>query len=187
MRTILAGLLIGVAAFLAAGCGSSSSNTASTTVVTESTTAAATTTAGTTSTGTTSTGTATSSAGAASAAGLSAGCQKVADLSVQFGKALSAAGATGNGQTDVQKTADAYKAFAAQVPEEIRGSFQTLAAAFAQYADAIKGLNLSPGKVPDAATIVKLESAAKALNSTSLAGANTKIEAWAKKNCSAGG
>jgi len=211
MRTILAGLLIGLAAVLAAGCGSSSSNTASTTAVTE-TTAAAATTAATTSAGTTSTnttptnttstnttstnttstnttasGATTSSGGAPTAGVLSAGCQKVADLSVQFGKALSAATATGSGQTDLQKTADAYKAFAAQVPEEIRGPFQTIAAAFAQYVDAIKGLNLAPGKTPDPATIVKLAAAAKALNNSSLAAANTKIEAWVKQNCSTGG
>ena len=201
MRTILAGLLIGLAAVLAAGCGSSSSNTASTTAVTE-TTAAAATTAATTSAGTTSTnttptnttstnttasGATTSSGGAPTAGVLSAGCQKVADLSVQFGKALGAATATGSGQTDLQKTADAYKAFAAQVPEEIRGPFQTIAAAFAQYVDAIKGLNLAPGKTPDPATIVKLAAAAKALNNSSLAAANTKIEAWVKQNCSTGG
>ena len=52
------------------------------------------------------------------AIGLTAGCQKVADLSVQFGKALSAAGASGS--TDLEKTAKAYESFAQQVPEEIR-------------------------------------------------------------------
>ena len=88
------------------------------------------------------------------AAGLTAGCQKVANLSVQFGKALSAAGA--NGSTDLEKTAKAYEAFAQQVPAEIRDAFETLAKAYAQYAVAIKGIHLEAGQVPDASTIAKL-------------------------------
>ena len=195
MRTILAALLAGVALVLAAGCGGSSNNAAATTAAAETTTAATTaatdtTTTDTTSTDTTSTDTTstdtTSTAGAAAAAGLSAGCQKVADLSVQFGKALGAAGADGS-NTDLEKTAKAYEEFAKQVPEEIRGSFMTLAEAFGQYAKALQGVDFSSGKTPDAATIAKLAKAAQALDNESLSAANTKITAWVNKNCKAGG
>ena len=186
MRTILAALLAGAALVLAAGCGGSSNNAAATT---EAATTTATTTAATdtTSTDTTATDTTTTAGAAAAAAGLSEGCQKVADLSVQFGKALGAAGATGNGQTDMNKTAEAYKEFAKQVPDEIRGSFMTLADAFGQYAKALQGVDLSSGKTPDAATIAKLAKAAQALDNESLSAANTKITAWVNKNCKAGG
>jgi hypothetical protein len=192
MRMILAVLLTGAALVVAAGCGGSSNNASGTTTAADTTTAAADTTmTDTTSTDTTMTDTTMTDTAAAdttaATAGLSAGCQKVADLSVQFGKALSAAGATGSGQTDVQKTAAAYKAFADQVPEEIRGSFQTLASAFALYAKALQGVDLSSGKTPDAATIAKLAKAAQALDNEALTAANTKIEAWVKKNCTTGG
>ena len=118
-------------------------------------------------------------------AGLSEGCQKVADLSVEFGKALSAAGA-GDAEADLEATAEAYEAFAEQVPEEIRDSFQTLAAAFAQYAVALEGVDLSSGGVPDAATIAKLAAAAKALDNESLSTASTEVSAWVTENCSTG-
>jgi len=185
MRTILAALLAGAALVLAAGCGGSSNNAAATTAAAETTTAATTAATDTTTTDTTSTDT-TSTAGAAAAAGLSAGCQKVADLSVQFGKALGAAGADGS-NTDLEKTAKAYEEFAKQVPEEIRGSFMTLAEAFGQYAKALQGVDFSSGKTPDAATIAKLAKAAQALDNESLSAANTKITAWVNKNCKAGG
>jgi hypothetical protein len=189
MRTILAALLAGAALVLAAGCGGSSNNAAATTEA-ATTTAATTAATDTTSTDTTTTDTTatdtTSTAGAAAAAGLSAGCQKMADLSVQFSKALGA-GATGNGQTDLNKTAEAYKEFAKQVPAEIRGSFMTLADAFGQYAKALQGVDLSSGKTPDAATIAKLAKAAQALDNESLSAANTKITAWVNTNCKAGG
>jgi hypothetical protein len=152
------------------------------------TTTATTTTAATdtTSTDTTSTDTTSGAGAAAAAAGLSAGCQKVADLSVQLGKALSAAGANGS-STDLDKTAKAYEEFAKQVPEEIRGSFTTLAEAFGQYAKALQGVDLSSGQTPSAATIAKLAKAAQALDNEALTAANTKIEAWVTKNCKAGG
>jgi hypothetical protein len=174
MRGILAGLLV-TAAILAAGCGGSSKDTSGTTAATDTSAAATTSTTDTTAGDTTST------------TGQSQGCQKVADLSVEFSKALGAAGATGSGQADLQKTAEAYKAFAEKVPEEIRGSFRTLAASFALYANALKGVDLSSGKTPDAKTLAKLNNATKALDNESLSAANTKISAWVKKNCSTGG
>ena len=141
------------------------------------TTATDTTSTDTTSTDTTATDTTTT------AAGLTAGCQKVADLSVQFGKALSAAGASGS--TDLEKTAKAYEAFAQQVPAEIRHAFETLAKAYAQYAVALKGIDFKAGQVPDAATIAKLAKAAQSLNGQDLTKANAEISAWVTKNCSA--
>ena len=198
MRGFMAALLVGVMVFLAVGCGGKSNDAAGTTTVVVTETTAADTTAttdtteaadtstdtsasDTTSTDTTSTDTTTTGT-ATTAAGLTAGCQKVADLSVQFGKALSAAGASGS--TDVEKTAKAYEAFAKEVPAEIRDAFETLAKAYAQYAVAIKGIHFEAGQVPDAATIAKLAKAASSLNGQDLTKANTQISAWVTKNCS---
>ena len=200
MRGTIAALLVGATILLAVGCGSKSNDAAeTTTVVVTETTAADTTSLDTTSTtdttassDATSTDTAstdtsstdtTATNTATTAAGLTAGCQKVADLSVQFGKALSAAGASGS--TDLDKTAEAYEAFAQQVPEEIRSAFQTMAKAYAKYAVALRGIDLKAGQVPDAATIAKLAKAAQSLNNQDLTKASTEISAWVTKNCSA--
>ena len=198
MRSFIAALLLGVLVFLAVGCGGKSNDAAGTTTVvvtetttdttstapdssttdaTETDTAATTTGTDTTSTDTTATDTTTT------AAGLTVGCQKVANLSVQFGKALSAAGA--DGSTDVEKTAKAYEAFAQQVPSEIRDAFETLAKAYAHYAVAIKDIHFEAGQVPDASTIAKLTKAAQSLNSQDLTKANADISAWVTKNCNA--
>ena len=174
MGGLIGALLVGAALFLAAGCGGKSNDaTGEPVVVTD--TPAATTTATTDTTVATDTGT-------TPAIGVTAGCQKVADLSVQFGKALSAAGASGS--TDLEKTAKAYESFAQEVPEEIRESFVTLANAYTQYAVALKGLHLEAGKVPDASTMAKLAQAARSLNGVKLTEANTRISTWVSDNCS---
>jgi hypothetical protein len=197
MRGFIAALLLGLMVFLAVGCGGKSNDAAGTTtvVVTETTaadttsTSAGTTTTDTSATDTTATDTTdttstdTTATDTTTAAGLTVGCQKVANLSVQFGKALDAAGASGS--TDLEKTAKAYEAFAQQVPSEIRDAFQTLAKAYAQYAVAIKDIHFEAGQVPDASTIAKLTKAAQSLNSQDLTKANADISVWVTKNCSA--
>ena len=194
MRIILAALLA-TTAILAAGCGGSG-NEAATTVTTVQTVTEAgtdtsstdTTAADTTSTDTTATATATdttSSVGGALA--VSAGCTKVAELSQQYANAIAAAGATGSSEDDIQKQAEAFKSFADQVPEEIRGAFTTIADAYAKYAAAFKDLHLKPGETPDAATIAKLVAVGKSLDSQKLQEASAAISTWAQKNCSVGG
>jgi len=206
MRGFIAALLVGATVVLAVGCGGKSNDAAgTTTVVVTETTAVDTTSTSTDTTSTTDTSATDTSATdtsaddttatdstptdttgsdtATTAAGLTVGCQKVANLSVQFGKALGAAGATGG--TDVEKTAKAYEAFAQQVPAEIRDSFETLARAYAQYAVAIKDIHFEAGQVPDASMIAKLTKAAQSLNGQELTKANAQISGWVTKNCSA--
>ena len=109
MRSLIGALLVGAAIVLAVGCGGKSNDATGTPVVATDTIAAETTPPSTdtsttdmTSTDATTTDTVMTDTGT-TAIGLTAGCQKVADLSVQFGKALSAAGASGS--TDLEKTA----------------------------------------------------------------------------------
>ena len=194
MRKALAALLVVAALAVAAGCGGSIdksiNNAAGTTTQTDTSKGGKSSGASTSSTATTDTtgsSDTTSSGDGSSAAGLSASCPKVAALSVQFSKALGAAGATGKGKTDLATVAKAYKAFAEKVPEAIRPAFKTLAAAYAQYAVALKGVDLSSGKVPSAATQAKMARAAKSLNNDALSSAEAQIQAWAKKNCDTGG
>jgi hypothetical protein len=194
MRNALAALLVVAALAVAAGCGASIdksiNNATGTTTQTDtskggkSSGASTSSTATTDTTGSTDT---TSSDNGSSAAGLSASCPKVANLSVQFSKALGAAGAAGKGTTDLATVAETYKAFAEKVPEAIRPAFKTLAAAYAQYAAALKGVDLSSGKMPNAAALAKMAKAEKNLDHEALSKAEAQIQAWAKENCNTGG
>ena len=180
MRGILATLLVAMAVFLAAGCGGSSNDTAESaattdTAVTETTAATETTSSDDTTTSDTDT----------SVAGLSEGCQDLANMSQEFAKALSAAGADGP-DADMEATAEAFEAFAERAPEEIQDAYKTVAAAFAQYAAALEGVDLSSGETPDPATIAKLAKAAQSLDSEELTQANTQIGTWVSENCTGG-
>jgi hypothetical protein len=197
LRTIVVAL-VAATAILVAGCGGSSDNAASTVTTVETVTEASTDTTpadtsastDTASTDTTASADATSTDTTSSGGGglvLSAGCKKIADLSEQYSKAIAAAGASGSSQEDLQKQADAFKSFAEQVPEEIRGAFTTIADAYVKYATAFKDLNLKPGEVPDAGTIAKIAAIGKSLDSQKLQQAVSDISTWTQKNCTTGG
>ena len=140
MKIVLA-VLLGAAALLVAGCGSSSNNATETTVAavdtsTEQTDTTSTDTSSSADTSTESTDTSTEarhvhrehstgtvSDDVANAAGLSKGCKKVANLSIEFSNAIAQASASGSDQ-DLETTAKAFESFANQVPEEIRDAVQ---------------------------------------------------------------
>ena len=86
---------------------------------------------------------------------------------------------------DVGKSAAIFKAFADKTPSDIRGDFETVAAALAKYADALKGVNLTSGQVPDAATIAKLTKLSSEIDQAKLTQAEQNISAWGAKNCHA--
>ena len=188
-----------------AGCGSSSSSAVDTTATVQSTdtsggtdTSAMSTDTGVTDTsggtdtsastdtsGGTDTGASTDTTGSTGSIS-TGGCKNLSNLGAKFAQALGAA-TNASGKPDLEATAKAYKAFAEQAPEEIRGAFRTVADAFSAYAEALKGVDLSSGKTPDAATLAKIAGAAKSLDNSKLTAANVQIEAWVKKNCSTGG
>jgi len=187
MKAVLA-VLLGAAALFVAGCGGSSDNAADTTVVADATTEQTDTASTESSSATTSTdssattGTETLSDGIANAAGLSEGCKKVANLSIQFSNAIAQA-STGS-SSDVEATSKAFESFVNQVPEEIRADFKVIADAFAKYVRVIKDLDLKPGKTPSANDIAKLTQASKALSDAQVTAANTAVTKWASDNCS---
>ena len=154
-----------------AGCGGGGHNSATTT---SSTTTAAAAKAKSTAT------TAAAAAAAAGFAGLatSANCRQLADLSAQYAQALQ-----GASSTSVAKTSAVLKEFADKTPSAIRPAFQTVAADYAKVADALHGVNLKAGSVPDAAAMAKLAKLGSEINTTQLTQAETKIGTWAQKNC----
>jgi hypothetical protein len=169
---ILSILLVLVLVLAAAGCGKKKSSTSTTTTTTESTT----TTTAATETTTTSSGTTTSAAGLGA---LAANCKQLSDLGTAFSQAFQGA----NG--DVQKQAQVLKEFADKTPADIRPDFETLADAFTQIAGALKGVNLSSGQTPDAATLAKLMALSQKFQNAKFQAAVKNIEAWAANNCHA--
>jgi hypothetical protein len=166
-RSIVLLATLGAIAVVVAGCGGGHKSTT--------TTRAAATTATTTAA---STATATTGASVLSGLATTANCRQLADLSNKFSAALS-----GTDSKDVRKTAALLKQFADKTPAEIRPDFQTVAAAYAKIADAVQGLNVKPGSVPDPKALLKLQKLSTEIDSAALAKAATNIGTWAQKNC----
>jgi hypothetical protein len=171
-------LLVLVLVLTAAGCGKKNAASTSTTTATEATTTTAaskTTTAAADTTTTTSSDT-TSTAGLGA---LAANCKQLSDLGQAFSTAFTGA----NG--DVQKQAQILKEFADKTPADIRPDFETLADAYTQIAGAVKGVDLSSGKTPDAATLAKLLALSQKFQNAKFQAAVQHIETWAASNCHA--
>lgn len=165
---------------VAAGCGGSSKKTPTTTTAATTTTTAATT-AATTTTGSPTT---TAAAPTTSVPGLgslitSGNCASLVNMSEAFAAAMQ--GSTGN----LAKTAAVIQEFAAKAPAAIRPDFETLAAAYAKIASALKGVDLSSGKTLSAAQLASLSKLGSELDTPALTKADQDIATWAAANCHA--
>jgi hypothetical protein len=130
-------------------------------------------------TATTTSGTDTSAAAALGALASSGNCKSFADLGAAFSSALSGAGG------DPQKEAQVFQQFVDQAPSDIKADLQVIADDFSKIADALKGVDLSSGKTPDAAALAKIAALQGSLDQQKLATAEQHISAWATKNCHA--
>jgi len=167
---ILSILLVALFLLAAAGCGKKKTTTSTTTTtVTESTTTTA---ASDTTTEAATTTTSTEAVGA-----LAANCKQYADLGTAFSQALQGAGG------DVQKQAEIFQEFADKTPESIRPDFETVADAFKQIAGALKGVDLTGGKTPDASTLAKLAALSQNFQNAKFQAAVTHIQTWAANGC----
>jgi hypothetical protein len=155
----------------AAGCGGKKKSSAPATTTT--TTTATTTTESTTTSATTTT----SGTGSFATA---ANCKQLSDLGTQFSQVMT--GAKG----DIAKQAAAFKALADKTPEEIRPDFETIAGAYTKIAENLKGVDLSGGKVPDAATLAKISKLGSEFSGPKFTQAIQHIEAWVTTNCTKG-
>ncbi len=171
MVTVLAAAALGGFVLAAAGCGGGGSTTTQGAPATGNTTTEA---SGTT-TGTTGT------AGALGSLLSSKGCRDLANLSAAFSQAFA-----GTAGADLQKTAALMKQFADQTPADIRPDFEVVAAAYAKIAEALKGIDLTSGKVPSADVIARLQKLSSEIDQAKLTQATQHIQAWAQKNCKAG-
>ncbi len=183
MRFTAIAVTLGLVA-VAAGCGGSGSATK--TVVPPTTTAAARTTteamtASTTTEAMTTSTTAGSGGGSKLTFASTKNCAQLESIGRKFAAALSAQNATGT--SSLANVSDVFKAMADAAPAEIRPDFQTIAKAFANYAETLKKAGFKPGQAPTPATIAKLASVAKTFSDPKLQAAEQRLSAWGTKNC----
>ena len=181
--TALCLALLAALMLVAAGCGSSSKNSAATTEA--ATTEAATTEAATTEEATTeatTTEAATTEATTTSALGglvASGKCKDLANLSQKYSQALSGS----NGGQDLKKTAQVLQEFANEAPSEIKADFKVVADYMTKIADVVG--NVKPGQTPDPATLAKLQKLSTSIDTQKLTQASQNITTWVTKNCKA--
>ena len=168
--TALSVAALGALVVVLAGCGGGGHKASTTTT----TAAAAATTAKQTAT------TAKSAATASALSGLatSANCRQLADLGAKYSDALK-----GTDAADVKKEAALLKQFASKTPSAIRPDFETVAADYSKVAEALQGVHLKQGSIPNPAALLKLEKLATSIDTQALAKASANIGAWAQKNC----
>jgi hypothetical protein len=167
MRVALAILLAGVVA-LAAGCGGGGGTNTTTSLVG--------------STSVTLTRTNTGGAGAEPAFASAANCQQLAGLAARAAASIQS---SGNAANALQSETAEIQALAKAAPSDIRGDFQTFAAAFSGFIDALhaSGYKLGSKTPPTPAQAAALVKAEKSFESPKLKQAETHLQAWAKQNC----
>jgi hypothetical protein len=107
-------------------------------------------------------------------------CLALAGVGATIASAFAGAGG------DTESTAK-LEQLAEKVPDEIKDDVQTLAAAFAEYADKLQEIGIEPGATPTADQLQQLQGAIASLDQEELTAASNRIEAWAKENCEAAG
>jgi len=168
MRFKPVAVLVIVLVFAVAGCGGGKKKSAAS----ASTAAAATTTS------------AAPTTAAAPSFASAKNCQQLAALGAKMSQALQAS--SGNGLNSLGDEANVFKALASAAPSEIRGDFETFAAAFSAYAKALGNAGIKPGKTPTAAQIAALTAASKSFSTPKLQAAEQHLAAWGQKNCGIG-
>jgi hypothetical protein len=182
-RLTMVGAVLTVVLVAMTGCGGSkkTSSEASPPAATTSTTS--TTSTSTTTTTTSSDNGGSSGSGTSSSSGngsVSAKCIEFAGFASKFSQAFQG---TGNAATDSQKLKSYFDALADKAPSDIKSAFRTFADAFAKYFDAIKSIDVKPGKTPSADDLAKLASAAKELDKPDVKAASNRIQAWVQGGC----
>ena len=96
---------------------------------------------------------------------------------------LSAAIAAASGGQDVSGDIEKFSEYVDEVPEEIRGDVQTIAAAYGTFADELKDIGYTPGEVPTADQLQKLQDASGSLGTSEVQAAGEHLSTWTTENC----
>jgi hypothetical protein len=170
-------VLVVALALVAAGCGGSDDESAASdeTTIEETTTTDESTTEESTDTSGTDTDTDTDTAFNF----LSEDCQSLVKAYV----GLSAAIAAASGGKDVSGDIEKFSQYADEVPEEIQGDVQTIAAAYSTFADELKDIGYTAGEVPTADQLQKLQAASGSLATSEVQAAGEHLSTWTTENC----
>jgi chlorite dismutase len=110
---------------------------------------------------------------------LSEDCQSLVKAYV----GLSAAIAAASGGKDVSGDIEKFSQYADEVPEEIQGDVQTIAAAYSTFADELKDIGYTAGEVPTADQLQKLQAASGSLATSEVQAAGEHLSTWTTENC----
>jgi len=108
-------------------------------------------------------------------------CQSLVAAFVAVGAAFASAA---GGSEDLAAQAEAFAAFADDVPEEIRADVETLAAAYGQYVEVIQDAGIEPGQIPTAEQAQQLQAALESVGTADVSAASERLSAWTNANCS---
>jgi hypothetical protein len=107
-------------------------------------------------------------------------CLSLAAVGAKYTAAIQAAtGGTG----DVEEAAKYFDELVETAPDAIKADLETLSGVIAKYAEALQGVDLSSGAVPDAKTMLKLQKVQQTLSDPKYQQASKDIESWAQANC----
>lgn len=104
-------------------------------------------------------------------------CQELVSASAALSQAFSGAG------DDLSDESQQFQEFADNVPEEIRADVQVLADAFAEYAEALSGMDLQAGETPTPEQALELTQALSTINQAEVTAASERLSAWTQENC----
>jgi len=109
-------------------------------------------------------------------------CQDLAGLAAKAAAAVAASGSSGNA---LQTESTEIQALAQAAPSDIKGDFQTFAAAFSGFIHTLQssGYKLGSKTPPTAAQAAAFEKAAKSFDTPKLKQAEQHLSAWAHQNC----
>lgn len=106
-------------------------------------------------------------------------CEELANASSALGEILSGA-STGD---EIDEASDRFRAFAEQVPEDIRDDVLVLADVYETYAEAFADLDLEEGETPSADQIQELTALVADIDQQAVAEASTNLTTWVTENC----
>lgn len=106
-------------------------------------------------------------------------CQELANASSALGEVLSGA-STGD---EINEASERFRAFAEQVPEDIRDDVLVLADVYETYAEAFADLDLQEGETPSAEQIQQLTALVADIDQQAVAEASTNLTTWVTENC----
>lgn len=106
-------------------------------------------------------------------------CQELSTASSALGDVLSGA-STGD---EIDEASERFRAFAEQVPEDIRDDVLVLAEVYETYAEAFADLDLEAGETPSAEQIQELTALVADIDQQAVAEASTNLTTWVTENC----